>query len=206
MDFVLYDPPSMFVKKEPLTPKQKRFCVEYIVDFDGTKAAVRAGYSPKTAAAQASRLLKNVNVQIEIKRLIAKIDEKCEIKTEELLSDLKEISKTDIKELLTWDTKLVKIGVDKTTGEDIYDYRPVVQIKDPSEVNGKLISEVSLSPRGVLTIKTHNKLDAIDKLMRHKGLFEKDNEQNKTNVVIAIQEASNRAKDIVEKFKDKDKS
>ena len=46
-----------------LTDKQKRFCEEYLIDLNATQAAIRAGYSPKTAEQTASRLLRNVNVQ-----------------------------------------------------------------------------------------------------------------------------------------------
>jgi hypothetical protein len=46
-----------------LTPRIARFVGEYLVDPNGTKAAIRAGYSEKTAAQQASRLLRNVKVQ-----------------------------------------------------------------------------------------------------------------------------------------------
>ena len=46
-----------------LIPKIDRFVDEYMVDLNGTQAAIRAGYSAKTAAQQASRLLKNVKVQ-----------------------------------------------------------------------------------------------------------------------------------------------
>lgn len=46
-----------------LTDKQKRFVEEYLVDLNATQAAIRAGYSAKTAEAQASRLLRNVKVQ-----------------------------------------------------------------------------------------------------------------------------------------------
>lgn len=50
------------IEKE-LTAKQKRFCEEYSIDFNGKQAAIRAGYSLKTANEQASRLLTNVNVK-----------------------------------------------------------------------------------------------------------------------------------------------
>ena len=47
----------------PLTPKQERFVTEYLVDLNATHAALWAGYSPRTAPQQGSRLLKNVHVQ-----------------------------------------------------------------------------------------------------------------------------------------------
>ena len=40
-----------------LTAKQQRFCEEYMVDLNGTQAAIRAGYSKKTAMQQSYQLL-----------------------------------------------------------------------------------------------------------------------------------------------------
>ena len=45
-----------------LTPKQARFVAEFLIDLNGTQAAIRAGYSPKTARAQGSRLLTNAAI------------------------------------------------------------------------------------------------------------------------------------------------
>lgn len=47
---------------EGLTDKQRRFCEEYVVDWNATRAAIAAGYSEKTADVQGSRLLGNVKV------------------------------------------------------------------------------------------------------------------------------------------------
>jgi phage terminase small subunit len=45
-----------------LTPKQSRFVEEFLLDLNAKQAAIRAGYSLKTAKQQASRLLTNVDV------------------------------------------------------------------------------------------------------------------------------------------------
>lgn len=66
-----------------MTAKQQRFCDEYLIDLDGTKAAIRAGYSPRTAAAIASENLRKPKLQQYIaermaekeKQLIADQDE-----------------------------------------------------------------------------------------------------------------------------------
>lgn len=50
-----------------LTKKRLKFVDEYMIDMNGTQAAIRAGYSPKTANEQAARLLANVSVASEIK-------------------------------------------------------------------------------------------------------------------------------------------
>ena len=52
-----------------LTNKQKAFCREYVIDHNGTQAAIRAGYSKKTANEQAARLLAKVSVKDYIARL-----------------------------------------------------------------------------------------------------------------------------------------
>ena len=48
------------------TTKQQRFIDEYLIDFNATQAAIRAGYSEDTAKQQGSRLLSNVDVRAAI--------------------------------------------------------------------------------------------------------------------------------------------
>jgi phage terminase small subunit len=50
----------------PLTPKQESFVEEYLIDLNATQAAIRSGYSEKTANEQSSRLLANVKVAAEV--------------------------------------------------------------------------------------------------------------------------------------------
>ena len=56
-----------------LTNRQKRFVEEYLIDLNARQAAIRAGYSPKTAQEQASRLLANVKVQTAISAFLEDI-------------------------------------------------------------------------------------------------------------------------------------
>jgi len=77
--------------KKDLTLKQLRFCQEYVIDLNGTQAAIRAGYSEKSAKTTASRSLANDNVQKEIQRLGKRIVKKLELSAESVLSDIKEI-------------------------------------------------------------------------------------------------------------------
>ena len=56
-----------------LTTKQQRFVEEYCVDFNATQAAIRAGYSEKTAYSQGQRLLKNVEIQAAIQKRLDKL-------------------------------------------------------------------------------------------------------------------------------------
>lgn len=56
-------------KKDRLNPMQELFCYEYTVDYNATAAATRAGYSKNTAAAQGSRLLKDVNILSRVRHI-----------------------------------------------------------------------------------------------------------------------------------------
>ncbi len=56
-----------------LTRKQQRFADEYLVDANATQAAIRAGYSEKTAYSQGQRLLKNVEVKKYIEEQLERI-------------------------------------------------------------------------------------------------------------------------------------
>lgn len=74
-----------------LNAKQKRFAAEYIIDCNATQAAIRAGYSKKTAGQQGFDLLKNP----EIARTIEEQEQKRAIRTEvtqdEVIADLREV-------------------------------------------------------------------------------------------------------------------
>lgn len=74
-----------------LTPKILMFCKEYIIDLNGKQSAIRAGYSEKTAEQQASRLLRNVKVKIEIQKLMGKREKRTEITADYVLGNIKEI-------------------------------------------------------------------------------------------------------------------
>jgi phage terminase small subunit len=75
--------------KDKAPDRQAQFAQEYVVDFNGKQAAIRSGYSKKTAESQASRLLRNVKVRSEIERLL-----------EDPVGRRNEIRKRNIDELL----------------------------------------------------------------------------------------------------------
>jgi len=62
-----------------LSDKQKRFCEEYCLDWNGSKAAIRAGYSEESAKEQASRLLTNDNIQAYIQLIKNDLEYLCGI-------------------------------------------------------------------------------------------------------------------------------
>lgn len=74
-----------------LTPKQKAFIAEYILDLNATQAAIRAGFSKKTAESQGSRLLRNVKVLAEIDRLKKEREERTLVTADWVVANLKEV-------------------------------------------------------------------------------------------------------------------
>ncbi|MGG4664438.1 terminase small subunit [Providencia vermicola] len=83
-----------------LNDKQEMFCREYLIDLNATQAAIRAGYSEKTANAQSSRLLINVNIQNRIKELKSNRNERVEIDADYVLKRLVEIDQMDVLDIL----------------------------------------------------------------------------------------------------------
>lgn len=75
-----------------LNDRQKRFCEEYLIDFNGTQAAIRAGYSVKTANEQAARLLANVSISEHINSLKNKLSEQTGITAQWVINRFVEIS------------------------------------------------------------------------------------------------------------------
>ena len=71
--------------------KHLKFIDEYMIDLNGSEAAIRAGYSKKTARSQASRLLTNADIMSEIKDRQAKAAKSSGVSRDEIIADLKRI-------------------------------------------------------------------------------------------------------------------
>jgi hypothetical protein len=74
--------------KDKLTPKQQRFVQEYLIDLNATQAAIRSGYSQKTAHAIGEENLRKPYIKAEIERIQAETSTKLEVKKEDLIRDL----------------------------------------------------------------------------------------------------------------------
>lgn len=71
-----------------LTHKQQAFVDEYLIDLNATQAAIRAGYSKKTANEQGARLLANVSVGAAVQKAMDKRSKKTEITAEYVLTTI----------------------------------------------------------------------------------------------------------------------
>lgn len=79
-------------KKTSLTDKQKLFCEEYLIDLNGTQAAIRAGYSKTTANRIASENLSKLDIQEYVAELKAERSDKLKINAEWVLQRFADIS------------------------------------------------------------------------------------------------------------------
>lgn len=74
-----------------MTPKQAAFVDEYLIDLNATQAAIRAGYSEKTAQEQSSRLLSNVIVSQHIQKLMGEREKRVGRTADDVLRDIESV-------------------------------------------------------------------------------------------------------------------
>lgn len=82
----------MLDKETGLTDKQKRFCDEYLIDLNATQAAIRAGYSKKTAEIIGFENLRKPKIQAYIASKQQSLQEKTEVTQEYVVNGLKKIA------------------------------------------------------------------------------------------------------------------
>lgn len=114
-----------------LTDKQELFAREYLKDLNATQAAIRAGYSEKTARSQANRMLTNVDIENRIAELKSVRNEEVGIDAAYVLKRLVEIDQMDVLDILlsngelkpikdwpkTWRTTLSGMDVTEIAGD-----------------------------------------------------------------------------------------
>lgn len=163
-----------------LTAKREKF-VQELIKNKSQREAFRIAYprsrnwKDENVDSSASNLLKNHKVATrynELKsKVVAEAEKKCIITATEVLEELSRIATADIKDFLEFKTVKTVVETDKETGEPIIDYAPVVNTKDSSQVDGRIIQEISINSRGVFTFKLHDKMAALDKLGKYFKLF-----------------------------------
>lgn len=89
-----------FVSVTKLTVKQEQFCREYIIDLNATQAAIRAGYSEKTARSTSAEYLAKPHIQGFIQELMDKRIKSNELDSDYVLKRLKEIDELDIIDIM----------------------------------------------------------------------------------------------------------
>lgn len=155
---------------EQLTDKQKRFCQEYVIDLNGTQAAIRAGYSRKTANEIAAQNLAKLSVKAEIGKLRAEIAERNNVTVDYLIRGLKSIADDDISKY--FEAKVLKRGLRLQLSKSF----PIIDKKN--------IKKLQFNKKGEVTIEMYSRLEAMVQLGRHIGFF--NNEQTTEKQIMAI--------------------
>ncbi len=138
-----------------LNAKQLRFCQEYVVDQNGTQAAIRSGYSSKTADVIASRLLGKIKVQAVVQSLQVNIAKQLEIDSEDIAMEFKNVAFSNIVDYLNSDFSLKDIS------------------RLPHFLSAAIESiKIRKVGNAVYTeIKLFDKLKALEALGKHLGMF-----------------------------------
>jgi phage terminase small subunit len=148
-------------KRKELTPKQSRFVDEYLKDLNAAAAYRRTGYGAKTPSAiwaGACEILRNPNVQVALAVRRTAIEHRTQISQDQVRIELGRVAFFDPRELFDTETgKLIDLP------------------KLPEEVVAAISSvEITHNKDGekVTKIRFCRKLEALDKLCRHLGMYE----------------------------------
>lgn len=153
-----------------LTEKQKRFVDEYLIDLNATKAAIRAGYSKKTANRIGTENLSKLVVREHISTRMKDREKRTEITQDMVLQELAKIAFDDIKNYLSYKTEKTVVGTDEL-GKPIIDYKIVIDLKDSNTIDSRNISEVSQGKNGQFKFKLYCKDTALVSIGKHLGMF-----------------------------------
>lgn len=156
------------VKPMALNNKQRTFCREYIVDLNGTQAAIRAGYSEKTAKQVGSRLLTNVDVQSEVGRLIDERNKRTEVTADRVINQLAKIAFMDMKDFVDWGTEERKIFIDGEVETIPVDY---VRMRERDRIDGTLIQSIKMGKHGTI-VEFPDRMKALEALAKHTGVYD----------------------------------
>ena len=140
----------------PLSVRQEAFCQEYIVDFNGTQAAIRAGYSDTEAArVQASRMLARDNISSRINQLIAERKHRVSVTADFVLQSLLRIVNVDLSDAFDEEGNMLSIK------------------KMPKDLRLALASyEESYSEHGMnRKLKPNDRMKALELIGRHVKMF-----------------------------------
>lgn len=169
-----------------LTPKKKQFAMEYLIDLNAKQAAIRSGYSARTAASQGQRLLMDADVALLIQKHSQKRAEKTNITAERVLQEIECMAMYDPAEFcLEHDLEL------SGRGDKFYGLTGPGDIKALPEGVRRAITGWSWDKAGRFVVKLADKSKALDQLARHLSLY---NDKIAVDVTDALADRLARAK------------
>ena len=162
-----------------LTEKKKKFVEEYLIDLNATQAAIRAGYSVKTADVQSSRMLGNVKVQQAIVEKMAERSRRTGINQDRVLMELAKIAFVNADDVINAQDATTKEGASRD------DLAAIQSIKVKSFGEDGIEREIKLA----------DKLKALEMLGRHLGMW------NDKLQMSGIEEEKKKLGDILEQLR-----
>lgn len=179
-DVVLFDDVEIKIP-EGMKAKELRFCHEYVIDNNGTQAAIRSGYSEKSAYTIASELLRKPHISAYVKSIEQPLLEKLGITAEYVLRKYKAIADANQFDLMVIDpeTGLASIDLRNATREQlatIKEYKVVELPPQKMTILDPLTGEPMIVEREVITasVKLHDPLVALKVFGQKLGIIDKD--------------------------------
>ena len=153
-----------------LTEKQQRFIDEYLIDLNATQAAIRAGYSVKTAREQASQNLTKLNIQQAISEKMAERSKRTGVNQDRIVLELAKIAFVNAADVIDSEDATIKKGA---TTDDTAAIQSVKVKVIPTKEGEGVEREIRLN----------DKLKALELLGKHLGMW---NDKMDVNVNIPI--------------------
>lgn len=160
-----------------LTAKQRAFVREYLIDLNATQAAIRAGYSEKTAKEIGAENLTKPNIAAAIEAAMKNRAERTDITADRVLKELAKIGFADIRKAIKWHSHLIN-EEDNPDGGDVAVIKTIVtnQVElvgseDIDDDTAAAIAEISQNTSGGIKLKLHDKRAALVDIGKHLGMF-----------------------------------
>lgn len=154
-----------------LTPKQARFVEEYLIDLNATQAAIRAGYSPKSASAEGARLLANVKIKKAIQEAQTQRSERTKIDQDWVLKRLALLADAKPTDVMAWDDGGVYLKDSKDlTPEQAYLISEVI-VEETIKEDGGGEELILKRKKSLRTVSDSTKKGALELLAKHLGMF-----------------------------------
>ncbi len=160
-----------------LNEKQQRFVDEYLIDLNATQAAIRAGYSAKTADVQGSRMLSNVKVQQAISEKMAERSKRTGINQDRIVQELAKIALVNISDVVDTDTGEI---LPNASPDDLACIESIKFKQSDNQYGGSLEREV----------KVASKVKALELLGKHLGMWNDKVDVNITQPIVITGEDS----------------
>jgi len=161
-----------------LTPKQKLFVQEYLIDQNATVAARRAGYSSKNADKIGSELLGKTRVSEAINSELTKKLNKLDLKSENILKELSKIAFFDVSDVLDYDE------------QNGFKLKPIRLWSDSAKSS---VKSISTNQKG-LAVQFHNKLSSLELLGTYLKMWKSSGDPTE-------EEQNQRRSDLIERVK-----